>query len=221
MVTRSRITVVVALALMSAAAQAHREGEFIVRAGLAQVDPKESSDSLEVAGAALGGTGVGLDSAAALGLAATYMLTDKVGIEVLAATPFQHTIAAKGLGIDWVGSTKHLPPTISLQYYPLNAGSAIQPYVGVGLNYTTFFQESVSGQAKAALGASNLELDDSTGLAVQVGVDWHLSDRWLLNAAVWRMDIDTTGTLDTALGRVKVDVDVDPWAYMVGVGYKF
>ncbi len=221
MVTRSRITVVVALALMSAAAQAHREGEFIVRAGLAQVDPKESSDSLEVAGAALGGTGVGLDSAAALGLAATYMLTDKVGIEVLAATPFQHTIAAKGLGIDRVGSTKHLPPTISLQYYPLNAGSAIQPYVGVGLNYTTFFQESVSGQAKAALGASNLELDDSTGLAVQVGVDWHLSDRWLLNAAVWRMDIDTTGTLDTALGRVKVDVDVDPWAYMVGVGYKF
>jgi outer membrane protein len=220
-VTRSRITVVVALALMSAAAQAHREGEFIVRAGLAQVDPKESSDSLEVAGAALGGTGVGLDSAAALGLAATYMLTDKVGIEVLAATPFQHTIAAKGLGIDRVGSTKHLPPTISLQYYPLNAGSAIQPYVGVGLNYTTFFQESVSGQAKAALGASNLELDDSTGLAVQVGVDWHLSDRWLLNAAVWRMDIDTTGTLDTALGRVKVDVDVDPWAYMVGVGYKF
>ena len=34
------------------------------------------------------------------------------------------------------GSIKHLPPTLSVIYYPLDKTSAFQPYVGAGVNHT-------------------------------------------------------------------------------------
>ena len=52
-----------------------------------------------------------------------------------------------------------------------------------------------------------------------------VTENVMLNAAVWHIDINTTATAKgpTALGvgETEVDVEVDPWAYMVGVGYKF
>lgn len=210
------------IALLSMTAHAHKQGDWILRAGAAVVEPDESSDALDTqAAGTLAGTGVGVDPGSALGITVAYMLTDRIGIELLAATPFKHDITVQGVaGLSDLGSVEHLPPTLSVQYYFL-PGSAIRPYIGVGVNYTTFFSEELSSSVESALGASNLDLDDSVGLAAQFGVDWQLGDRWLLNAAVWRIDIGTTATLDSALGQVEVDVDIDPWAYMVGLGYKF
>jgi hypothetical protein len=48
-----------------------------------------------------------------------------------------------------------------------------------------------------------------------------LTDNLLVNAHVRYIDIDTTGTTSFAGEKVKVDVDVDPYVYMVGLGYKF
>lgn len=218
--------------LAASIAQAHQAGDIIVRAGAVTVDPREDSGAVELAGAALPGTGATLDSDTQLGLNFAYMLTDKVGIELLAATPFSHEVGVKGVsaltgipGLDGkLADIKHLPPTVSVVYYPLANGSAFQPYVGVGLNYTTFFQEDLSS-ARKAQGFSSLELDDSFGLAFQVGADYMLSDKWMVNAQVRYIDIDTEATVKgpTALGvqKTKVDVDVDPWVYMVGLGYKF
>lgn len=215
---------VLAMALAAPFAQAHQAGDIIVRAGAATVDPHEDSSTISTAATgSLAGTKATLDSDTQLGLTGTYMLTDHVGIELLAATPFQHQVSIKGmpLGLDGkLADVKHLPPTLSVQYYPLDASSQIQPYVGAGLNYTMFFDEELTGQRKDQ-GFSNLELDDSWGLALQAGVDFMLTDNVLLNAAVWYIDIDTTATADSVFGKVKVDVDVDPWVYMVGLGYKF
>lgn len=224
-----KMMVLAVIAAASTPVLAYETGDIIVRAGYAAVDPRDSSSDLDVAG--LGGkvanTGVGVDGAAALGLTVSYMLTPHVGIELLAATPFKHDITSKGLGGLGVadgtvlGSTKQLPPTVSAQYYFAQSTSAIQPYVGVGLNYTTFFEEGVSSGAKSALGASNLNLDDSYGLAVEAGLDWNVANNWVVNASVWHVQIETDASLDTALGKVKTTVSIDPWVYMVGVGYKF
>lgn len=213
-----------ALAIASPLAQAHKAGDVIIRAGAATVDPNEDSSNLSLAGTKVGGTKATVDSDTQLGLTGTYMLTDHVGLELLAATPFQHEVGVKGLGgaLDGkLADIKQLPPTLSLQYYPMDPNSAFQPYVGAGVNYTLFFDESLTGQRKSQ-GFSNLDLDNSWGLAAQVGMDYMLTDHVLLNAAVWYIDIDTQATTDLAgVGKVKVDVDVDPWVYMVGVGYKF
>ena len=71
------------------------------------------------------------------------------------------------------------------------------------------------------LGASNLDVDDSIGLSLQLGVDYQLDDKWLINEAVWNMDIETEASFDSAVGKVKADLDIDPWVYMISVGYKF
>lgn len=213
---------ILAMALAAPLAHAYQAGDIILRAGAATVDPQEDSSALKLNGATLGGQAT-VDSNTQLGLTGTYMLSDHLGVGLLAATPFEHSVGVKGLGgLDGkLADIKHLPPTLSLQYFPLDKSSRLQPYVGAGLNYTTFFDEDLTSQREAQ-GFSNLELDDSWGLALEAGVDYLLTDSLLLNATVWYLDIDTTATTDLAgAGKVKVDVDIDPWVYMVGLGYKF
>jgi outer membrane protein len=79
----------------------------------------------------------------------------------------------------------------------------------------------VSGSARDALGARNLQLDDSWGLAFRAGADYMLNDCWSLHAGVYYIDISTDAKVETALGTVKTEVDVDPWVYTIGIGYKF
>jgi outer membrane protein len=218
----------IALALCAPfSAQAHEAGDIIVRAGAARVSPNEDSGNIKLDGTKVSGSKATADGSTQLGLTFAYMLTDHVGLELLAATPFSHTIGVKGLGAGLDGKladVKQLPPTLSLQYYPMAASSKFQPYAGIGLNYTRFYDTDLSSERKAE-GFSNLKLKDSVGLAGQVGMDYMITDRIMLNASVWYVDINTKATVDgpSALnvGQTKVDVDIDPWVYMVGLGYKF
>lgn len=209
-----------AAALAAPLAQAHQAGDIIVRAGAITVDPREDSGNVKIGGVGQAGTGATLDSDTQLGLNFAYMLTDKVGIELLAATPFSHNVGTKGLNGLKLGELKHLPPTLSVVYYPLDSKSAFKPYVGAGINYTWFFDDELSSEAEAA-GFSGLDMKDSWGLAFQVGADYMLTDNLMINAQVRYIDIDTTGTTHAGATKVKVDVDVDPMVYMVGLGYKF
>lgn len=213
------------VALASGSAMAFQQGEMFVRAGAAAVDPQEDSSALSLNGTELAGTSAGVDSNTQLGLTFTYMVSNNVGIEVLAATPFSHTVTANltalGAGVVEAADIKHLPPTVSAVYYPMGADSAFQPYVGIGINYTTFFDEDVSSDLEDLLGEGSVELDDSFGLAFQVGCDYMVSDTLMINAAVRKIDIDTSATFKLEAGVVEADVDIDPMVYMVGVGYKF
>ncbi|MXS17647.1 OmpW/AlkL family protein [Pseudomonas oryzihabitans] len=219
-----------ALALAAPLAQAHQAGDIILRAGAITVDPHERSSDVKIDRGALSGANLGgkasMDSDTQLGLNVAYMLTDHLGVELLAATPFEHQVNIKGTGLDAangkLGSLKHLPPTLSLVYYPLDAKATFQPYVGAGLNYTWIYDEHVGSGASAA-GFDNFRADNSWGWSAQVGADLMLTDRVMLNAQVRYIDIATTAHVDnTALGaRAKVDLDVDPWVYMVGLGYRF
>ncbi|AOE83306.1 OmpW/AlkL family protein [Pseudomonas sp. TCU-HL1] len=219
-----------ALAVASPLAQAHQAGDILIRAGAITVNPDADSSSVKVDRGALAGADLGgkatMDSDTQLGLNFAYMLTDHLGLELLAATPFEHEVKLKGTALDAangrLGSLKHLPPTLSLVYYPLDSKSAFQPYLGAGINYTWIFDEHVGSGATAA-GFDNFRAKNSWGMAWQVGADYMLTDHVMVNAQVRYIDIDTRAYVDnTALGvRANVDVDVDPWVYMVGLGYKF
>lgn len=228
MQTIHRMGLLAAALAVSAGASAYEAGDFIVRSGAVMVAPDDDSSSLDLAGAALPGTGVHVDNSTQVLLNLTWMANEHIGVELLAATPFEHKIDSVGLrrlGLGLsdvkVGSVKHLPPTLTVLWYPMDAGSMFQPFIGAGVNYTVFFQEDTSGAARTFLGARNLELDDSWGLAARAGLDCMLGDRWSLHAGVYYIGIDTKATLDTSLGQVGVDVDIDPWVYTVGLGYRF
>ncbi len=231
---------VLAAAVMAVApaAQAFEAGDFVLRAGAVHVAPDDSSDSITVGGAPLLGAGVdskvSVDTNTQLGLRATYMVTNHLGLGVLGATPpFKHNINGGGdlPGDLKLGETKHLPPTLTLQYFPMASSSAFQPYAGVGVNYTVFFEEKTSSNLDNALGvaSSELELDDSVGVAVEVGMDYMLSENFGLNAAIWWADINTDARVDvfdangTKLAETdEFEVEIDPpMVYMVGFTYKF
>ena len=220
-----------ALAIAAPSVQAHQAGDIIVRAGAVTVQTHESTSGVKGDRgtlATLGNIGgkASINNDTQLGLNFAYMVTDHWGVELLAATPFKHNVSIKGTQAPAVadgtlGSFKHLPPPLSAVYYPMDSGSVFQPYVGLGVNYTTFFDESVSSSAKQR-GFTSLNINDSWGWAAQVGADYMLTDNIMLNGQIRYIDIDTTAYASHKdLGRAKVNVDVKPWVYMVGLGYKF
>jgi outer membrane protein len=223
---------VVAMLLMSVVnyALGYEPGQFIGRVGIAEVSPQEDSDPIVIPTnpETVLPNGVKVDTDTQLGLAGTYMLADHVGIELLVATPFTHTIKLEDADVT-AGTTKQLPPTISLQYYPLDAKSRVQPYFGGGVNYTMFFSEDVDSELNdtlaSVLGVSSvdadLDLDDSWGLALEAGIDYQFNEHFGINAAVWWVDIDTEATVSVGATDVKFDVEIDPWVYMIGAVYAF
>ncbi len=222
-----RMALAALIGSFSVGTMAYEEGDWVLRLGATTVAPNDDSDKIVLpTDPETVLRGVEVDDDTQLGIVPVYMLSDNWGMELLAATPFEHDISIKGLPLE-AGSTKHLPPTLSLQWYPRGGASGWQPYVGLGLNYTVFFDEEVDSELAAALesllGAqrASLELGDSFGLAAQAGLDIPLGDKWALNAGVWYIDIDTEATVKTDVGRVKFDVNIDPWVYNVGIAYKF
>lgn len=218
--------------IAASSAQAYQAGDIIFRAGAVTVDPQDSSSNLDLSGTSVPGARVSVDSNTQLGLSGTYMVTNHIGIGLLAATPFQHNIEGDGSVLGGAGKlaeTKHLPPTLTLQYYPLSSGSKVQPYAGVGVNYTNFFEEKTTDTLTSALGAAStdIELDDSVGLAAELGIDIKLDDHFGFNAAIWWADIDTEATIKAydgsgnLAGTGKLDVEIDPLVYMVGFTYSF
>ena len=183
--------------LGSSQVMAYEAGDFMVKAGVIHVAPKDDS----------GFGDVKVKSDTQIGLTGTYMVTPQIGIELLAATPFKHSIEVDG---DRIATTKQLPPTLSAQYYPMDSASAWQPYVGAGLNMTLFFDE-----AGAVKGDAAGPLSDSFGLSVSAGLNYDIDDKLMANVGVWYMDIDTE------LKAANETVEIDPIVVMAGIGYKF
>ena len=164
------------------------------------------------------GVGVNVDGNTQLGLNFVYFYSQQLAIEVLAATPFSHDIGLNTVGA--LGNTKHLPPTLSANYYFADPSAKFQPYVGAGVNYTIFFDEEFTS-ANTSAGFSDLDLDSSLGLAAQVGFDYMLDDKWLVNASVRWIDIDTEASFDLNGSAGSVDVSIDPFIYSITAGYRF
>ncbi len=206
-----------------------------VNVGAITVAPNDSSSTLNVvesvAGLPAGSTQVSVNNNTQLGLTIDYKINNNWTAELIAATPFTHDVKVKGSAIDGldVGSTKHLPPTLVAQYHFDMGNSNIDPFVGVGLNYTKFFSASASNTLKTTLQARDvttandkvdLDLDDSFGLALQAGVNYKINDNWGAHFAVSKIDIDTEANVTVNGASIqKVDVQIDPMVVMVGVRF--
>ncbi|MDG2941653.1 OmpW family outer membrane protein [Exercitatus varius] len=207
---KSMLALGIAATLISSAASAHEAGSWIVRAGAAHVMPTHVENTSNTAAPALG---LDVNANTQLGLTGTYMITDNIGVELLAASPFSHEIT---LGGQLVGKTKHLPPSLYAQYYFLNKEAKARPYLGAGINYTNFFNET-----EKMTGVTDLKLHDSWGLVLNGGLDINLTDNLLFNTAVYYAKIKTKADFKVAGTQLSQDVRLDPLVFFMGIGYRF
>ena len=215
---------VVSASILSApAALSYEAGDWLVRGRVIAVSPNESSNTLTSSVAGGLGTKAGVNSDVVPEIDFTYMLSRNWGVELILASS-EHDIKAKGAlaALGNIIDTRTLPPTLTLQYH-FKPDSKYRPYVGLGVNYTLFFSEDASRSLKtAAGGTANVDLDPSIGLAAQVGMDIGLNDDWFINFDLKYIDMNTDASISTAaLGKLKIDVDIDPWVYGIGIGKRF
>jgi outer membrane protein len=142
----------------------------------------------------------------------SYFFTPQIAAELVLTYPQKQTIRSGGVDI---GSLKHLPPTLTVQYHFTQFG-AVKPYVGAGINYTRFSNVSFDPAVQTALQPSLSK--NSYGLALQAGVDYAISKSLYLNLDVKKVQIRTdVSSAGTKVGTFKVD----PWLVGVGVGMRF
>ena len=222
------------LSTLSTAVFANQAGDILVRGGLTSVNPDSDKAAILLGGSDATGASLSVDENTQLGLNFVYFYNSNWAFELLAATPFTHDVtlndptAALGgalgvpAGLDGVklAEVTHLPPTLSALYY-FDTDTAFKPYVGIGVNYTVFFEEEFEAAPKS-LGLSNLKLDGSFGLAAQIGADYQIDKNWSVNVSARYIDISSDATFDvgqSSIGAAKVEVN--PMVYSIMLGYKF
>lgn len=206
--------------LLSAGAAHAKAGDVLVRARAILVAPNESSGGVLPAFPA---ETVKVNNAATAELDVTYMATDNIGFELIAATTKHRASGVTGTtgAIGDLLSTWVLPPTLTAQYH-LNPAGKVRPYVGAGINYTVFYNTKPSAALEAAVGPTRVGMSDSVGWAAQAGVDVDIAPNVFLNADVKYIDIRSTAYLTTtAAGLQTVRVKLNPLVFGVGIGTRF
>lgn len=207
-----------AMLLLAATPVAAKEGDWLVRLRGVVVAPTEDSSAVEPT---FPTASVSVDEAVVPELNFTYFFTDTIGAELILATS-PHDISGEGAlaGLGEIADAWALPPTLTLQYH-LAPNARLRPYVGVGVNYTIFYNDDAKSSLVGAIGPTAVDLDDSVGVAFQAGFDIDINERFFVNVDIKYIDIDTTATLNTGGLINKVDVSLDPIVAGVGVGMRF
>jgi outer membrane protein len=138
----------------------------------------------------------------------------------------------KGSGLATVGSVPYdgqvissarwIAPTLLLEYNFLSANSPFRPFIGVGVNYTTFYdRDSTSAGDAASGGPTRISLTSSVGPAATAGLSYRITDRWQLHGSYSFSRVKTNLTADTD-GVIRTSrISFAPQVLIVSIGYSF
>jgi outer membrane protein len=195
------------------AVPAHAQ-QSVISIGLARVDIHSKTTGLRGIGVPAGAD-IEVQDATTLFLSYEYRMTPHWGIELAAGIPPTHDTKATGsiAFLGKVSSVKQAAPTLFVNYRFGEDSATWRPFVGLGINYTRFYD------AKSEYG-QDIELSDSVGPAAQLGLSYALTPQVSLCAVVAtakvKSDLVATGTTVQ-----QTTIDFRPVVYTVGVNYKF
>jgi len=139
----------------------------------------------------------------------SYFINKNVAVELILTVPQKQTVNSTALGTD-IGTFKHLPPVITLQYHFDNFAD-FKPYVGAGLNYTQITQVNLLD------GGANIN-SHSWGGALQAGIDFPIDKNLSFNIDIKKLSLKT----DVFVGGANRGVlKLDPTLIGVGLGYRY
>lgn len=194
----------------AAPASANVLDHFQIKLGVSEIMPEESAST------SINGD-VDISDEAVPTLQVEYFISENWSLELLCCVA-THDVAAVNtdLGRVDLGEVTHFPPTVTLKYHWTNFGD-FQPYVGAGVNYTTFIDNDPPSDGPI----NHIDYGDSWGPALQVGFDYRLNEHWSVGLDARKIWISTDVDMDTDLGPVSADVDIDPLIITAAVGYRF
>ena len=196
---KNLLAVAVLCAMTSGAAFAQQaESPWLVRVRAVHLDSANKDST---------GLGLSVNNKTIPEVDISYFFNKNVAAELILTVPQKHDLSSSVLG-GRIGSLKHLPPSLLLQYHFDAPG--FKPYVGAGVNYTRFSNVNLP---------AGVDIDrNSWGGALQVGVDIPLSKNLYLNFDVKKVYIKT----DVFAGGAKQGTfKVDPVLVGVGLGWRF
>jgi outer membrane protein len=176
---------------------------WVVRLGATAVVPKSNNGSLAGMQANVSGD---LKPSASL----EYLVTPNWGVELLAAVPFSHNVRLDGTQ---AARTHELPPTLGVNYHFM-PDRVISPFVGVGLNYTLFYDTRGMGPLRH----TDVKIDNSWGAAAHAGFDYNFYPNWVFTADVRWIDISSDVHVN---GSNVGQTTINPLVYGLSFGYRF
>lgn len=145
----------------------------------------------------------------------TYYFTNNIAAELVLGTTYANIDAAGSIeALGEVGKTWLLPPTLTLQYHFTDFG-AFKPYVGAGVNYTLFYNQSGKGAF------SDLDVKNEFGAALQVGFDYMLDEHWGVNFDVKKLFLEPEWKAKLDGAPLSGKAKLDPWLIGTGITYRF
>jgi len=121
-----------------------------------------------------------------------------------------------------LGHVKWLSPTLLVNYKFLDETHAWRPYLGVGVNYTHFYDRETTVAGNAVLGGpTSISQTDSWGPAASVGISWQPKQHWEVITSFNWARVKSDLSLDTAGVVRTTQVSFRPTAFVFAMGYSF
>jgi outer membrane protein len=176
------------------------QGPWMVRARAVNLDMANKDST---------GLGLSVNNKTIPEIDVSYFINKNVAVEVVLTVPQKQTVSSSALAAD-IGTFKHLPPTVTLQYHFDNF-TGYTPYVGAGVNYTKMTQTNLLN------GDATLD-SHSWGSAFQAGVDFPIDKNLSFNIDVKKVNLKT----DVYVSGVNSGtLKLNPLLVGVGIGYRY
>jgi outer membrane protein len=105
-------------------------------------------------------------------------------------------------------------PVIALAQYHLLPHARGNPYVGVGVAFLSYFDAQPGGGI-----LRQLSVDSEVGAALQLGMDWRISDHWYGNIDAKKLFVSSQASVND--GAITSSGHINPFIVGLGIGYRF
>ena len=176
------------------------------------------------------GTNIKADNIETLYLAYVRRLNTNFEVELALGIPPKTETKGKGpatLGSvpydgQVISTARWLAPTLLVNYKFLDDSYKLRPYIGFGVNYTSFYDRRSTPAGDAASGGpTRLSLTSSVGPAGTVGLSYNIGHGFGAYLSYSVSQVKTHLTADTAGVIRTTHISFGPQALIAAVGYSF
>jgi outer membrane protein len=228
-----KITLILAASLMALAGAASAEtavGTHTVYLGLAHIDVNSKAGPLEGGSRQFPAPGaqIRVGDATTTGFGYTYRFAPRWSGEIALGIPPSHKIYGNGVikNAGQIAVVRQMPPTVFINYHLGEYFTKVEPFVGVGVNYTYFEKKRSTPTGDAISGGpTRITLENSWGAAAHVGFTVHYTKQWSLTATAAYADVRSQmrsyTTTNNGTEELHTKINFRPMVYTMSLGYSF